>query len=58
MVSGCSDTVLAEAFLLGAYRGKPAVFPKGNPLARPSERTQEATWRWVMDWMGWKPKAA
>jgi hypothetical protein len=44
--------------LADTYRGKPVAFPKGNALAPPIERTQEATWRWLMDWMGWKPKAA
>jgi hypothetical protein len=44
--------------LADKYRGKPVAFPKGNALAPPIERTQEATWRWLLDWMGWKPKAA
>ena len=44
--------------LADTYRGKAVVFPKGSLLPPPSERTQEATWRWLMDWMGWKPKAA
>lgn len=43
--------------LADTYRGKPVVFPKGNALTPPIERTLEATWRWLLDWMGWKPKA-
>ena len=44
--------------LAEAYRGKPVVFPKGAPPAPPSERTDHATWAWLLDWMGWKPKSA
>ncbi|HTA78491.1 MAG TPA: cellulase family glycosylhydrolase [Terracidiphilus sp.] len=43
--------------LVAAYAGKPVVYPKKTlppplPLA---ERTQDGTWKWVLDWMGWKP---
>lgn len=44
--------------LAEAYRGKPVVFPKGSPPAPPSERTDEGTWAWLLDWMGWKAKKA
>ncbi len=40
--------------LAETYRGKPAVFPKGAVEDPPRERTQAATWRWLLDWMGWK----
>jgi endo-1,4-beta-mannosidase len=40
------------------YRGKPVVFPKGSPPAPPGERTDDATWAWLMNWMGWKAKRA
>jgi endo-1,4-beta-mannosidase len=42
--------------LAEAYRGKPVVFPKGSPPAPPSERTNDATWAWLLNWMGWKAK--
>jgi hypothetical protein len=41
--------------LVHAYQGKPVTFPKGTPPPPPNERTSEATWRWMLDWMGWKP---
>ena len=42
--------------LAETYRGKAVVFPKGSPPAPPSERTNDATWAWLLDWMGWKAK--
>lgn len=43
--------------LAEAYRGKPVVYPKANVPAPPADKTIDGTWRWLMDWMGWKPKA-
>jgi endo-1,4-beta-mannosidase len=43
--------------LAEAYRGKPVSFPKGSPPAPPTERTDRATWAWLLDWMGWKAKS-
>jgi hypothetical protein len=34
------------------------VFPKGAPPAAPRQPTDERTWAWLLDWMGWKPKKA
>jgi endo-1,4-beta-mannosidase len=42
--------------LAEAYRGKAVVYPKGALPPAPRERTEEATWRWLLDWMGWAPK--
>jgi endo-1,4-beta-mannosidase len=42
--------------LAETYRGKPVVFPKGSSPAPPSERTSDATWAWLLNWMGWKAK--
>jgi endo-1,4-beta-mannosidase len=42
--------------LAETYRGKPVVFPKGSPPAPPGERSNDATWAWLLDWMGWKAK--
>lgn len=44
--------------LAEAYRGKPVVFPKGAAPRPPSDGTAEGTWRWLLDWMGWKPAAS
>ena len=41
--------------LAGAYRGKAVAFPKGSAPPPPSHRTLDGTWRWLLDWMGWKP---
>jgi len=38
--------------LAAAYRGKVVVFPKGSTPEPPRERTVDATWRWLLDWMG------
>ncbi|MFY9980348.1 MAG: hypothetical protein WAK22_19120, partial [Candidatus Sulfotelmatobacter sp.] len=42
--------------LADAYRGKPVVFPSVPIPPAPLNRTQEMSWRWMLDWMGWKPK--
>lgn len=41
--------------LADAYRGKPVNLP-GKPLPPPpTQRTNAATWRWLLEWMEWKP---
>ena len=42
--------------LADAYRGKPVVFPSQPVPPPPISRNQETTWRWMLDWMGWKPR--
>jgi endo-1,4-beta-mannosidase len=44
--------------LAQTYAGKPVMFPKGSAPPPPPERTQDGTWRWVLDWMGWKAPAS
>ncbi len=44
--------------LADTYRGKPVIFPKTSLPQPPSSQTQDATWRWILDWLGWKPKGA
>jgi endo-1,4-beta-mannosidase len=44
--------------LAEAYRGKPVVYSKSRLPEPPSDRTQDGTWRWVLDWLGWKPPAS
>jgi len=43
--------------LAEAHRGKPVVFPAKPVPPPPAQRTMETTWRWLLDWMDWKPKA-
>jgi endo-1,4-beta-mannosidase len=44
--------------LAETYRGKPVAYPKASLPPPPTERTQDGTWRWVLDWMGWKGRGA
>lgn len=43
--------------LAQAYRGKPVTFPTQAPPPPPTEITDENTWQWLLNWMGWKAKA-
>jgi hypothetical protein len=40
------------------YRGKPVVFPTQALLPPPINRNRDTSWRWMLDWMGWKPTNA
>src|SRR5262249_40141242 len=40
--------------LAETYRGKPVVFPSQAVPPPPTKHTDEKTWRWMLDWMGWK----
>ncbi|MGA8493732.1 MAG: hypothetical protein WB711_25155 [Terriglobales bacterium] len=40
--------------LADAYRGKPVVFPAQPLPPPPAHRSQETSWSWMLDWMGWK----
>lgn len=40
--------------LADAYRGKSVKIPDTPLPTPPSQRTYEATWKWMLDWMGWK----
>jgi hypothetical protein len=44
--------------LAESYRGKPVSFSNSSLPPPPSDRTDENTWRWLLDWMGWQPKSA
>jgi endo-1,4-beta-mannosidase len=44
--------------LAEAYRGKPVIFPGRSLPPPPGKPTTDATWRWMLDWMGWSPKSA
>ena len=41
--------------LADAYRNKPVVIPAASLPPPPAQRTSEATWKWLLEWMGWKP---
>lgn len=43
--------------LARTYGGKPMVLPREAPPRPPTERTDEAAWRWMLEWMGWSAKA-
>ncbi|MBS1803892.1 MAG: cellulase family glycosylhydrolase [Acidobacteria bacterium] len=38
------------------YRGKPVSFPTASLPQPPVPHTQESTWRWILDWLEWKPR--
>ena len=40
--------------LVEAYRGKAVKFPTQALPAPPTHRDHEVTWKWMLDWMGWK----
>ena len=40
--------------LADAYRGKPVVIPSQALPPPPAQRNNEATWRWLLEWMGVK----
>lgn len=42
--------------LADSYRDKPVVFPTAALLPPPAYRNTDASWRWMLDWMGWTPK--
>jgi endo-1,4-beta-mannosidase len=42
--------------LAEANRGKPVSFPTSSLPPPPAHHTQDGTWKWILDWLGWKPK--
>jgi len=44
--------------LADEYRGKPVAFPTQPLPPPPINRNQDTSWRWMLDWMGWKPTNA
>jgi len=44
--------------LADAYRGKPVIFPTQPLPPPPVNRNHEASWQWMLDWMGWKASAS
>ena len=41
-----------------SYRGKPVSFPNAQPAPPPAEQTMDGTWKWLLDYLEWKPKGA
>jgi hypothetical protein len=39
-----------------SIRGKRVLLPAAAPPPPPAEHTLDATWRWLLDVIGWKPK--
>jgi len=44
--------------IANTYRGKPVTFPAQPLPPPPINRNHDTSWRWMLDWMGWKPAAA
>ncbi len=42
--------------LADAYRGKTVTFPAQAPPQPPVHPDHDASWRWMLDWMEWKPR--
>jgi endo-1,4-beta-mannosidase len=41
--------------LAKTYGGKAMTLPKTSPPAPPINPSDDITWQWLLDWMGWKP---
>ncbi|HEY1576455.1 MAG TPA: cellulase family glycosylhydrolase [Terracidiphilus sp.] len=42
--------------LADSYRGKPVPFPTASlPPPPPAPHSEDKTWQWILDWLGWKP---
>jgi len=44
--------------LAAAYRNKPVNYATSTLPPPPTHRSDDITWKWVLDWLGWKPKSA
>jgi len=44
--------------LADAYRGKAVVFPRSSLPSPPAAPSDNTTWAWVLDWLGWKAKVS
>lgn len=42
--------------LAESYRGKAVQFPKAALSPPPAEQTMDGTWKWLLDYLEWKPK--
>jgi len=42
--------------LADAYRGKPVAFPTRMPLPLPRDRSFDTTWKWLLNYLEWKPR--
>jgi endo-1,4-beta-mannosidase len=44
--------------LAESYRGKPVKFPAVAPPVPPEKQNFDGTWRWMLEFLEWKPKGA
>ncbi len=44
--------------LAQAYRGKRVDFPSASLPLPPDNHTQDGTWQWILNWLGWKARSA
>ena len=44
--------------LADAYRGKAVKFPSATPLPPPAVQNLDQTWKWLLDFLEWKPRGA
>jgi endo-1,4-beta-mannosidase len=42
--------------LADAWRGKPVAFPAAAPPPPPANYSTDASWKWMLDYLHWKPK--
>lgn len=42
--------------LAQAYSGKPVSFPSTAPAPPPAVQSMDATWNWLLEYLGWKPR--
>ena len=43
--------------LAEAHRGKPVQFPTAAPAPPPAMQTMDGTWKWLLNYLEWKPKS-
>jgi hypothetical protein len=44
--------------LAETYRGSAVKFPTATPAPPPAVQSMDATWKWLLDYLGWKPTSS